>query len=200
MWIAMNRRVSPLLLLAGALLASPAFAQFGGSSGQGSIAAGKAARQTPGSAESEPAALPGAQSRGAAPLTKPPSEMGPTEALFDAVNRGDIAAARDALTRGADVGGHNILGLTPLELAVDLGQNDIAFLLLSLRDADTAGRTATAGRSATASAKAAPATARPAQAVPVKTAPAARVAQQRPAPADGGTPVPNAGFLGFGGR
>ena len=44
--------------------------------------------------------------------------------------------ARDAISRGADLQGHNILGMTPLELSVDLGRNDISFMLLSMRAAD----------------------------------------------------------------
>jgi ankyrin repeat protein len=62
--------------------------------------------------------------------------MPPTDALFDAINRGDIAAARDALNRGADLNGVNVLGMTPMELSVDLGRNDISFLLLSMRGED----------------------------------------------------------------
>ena len=62
--------------------------------------------------------------------------MQPTDALFDAINRGDIATARDAISRGADLQGQNILGMTPLELSVDLGRNDISFMLLSMRAAD----------------------------------------------------------------
>ena len=62
--------------------------------------------------------------------------MQPTDALFDAINRGDIATARDAISRGADLQGQNILGMTPLELSIDLGRNDISFLLLSMRAAD----------------------------------------------------------------
>jgi hypothetical protein len=78
--------------------------------------------------------------------------MEPTEALFDAINRGDIATARDAISRGADLHGHNVLGMTPLELSVDLGRNDISFMLLSMRAADD-------GRPAQASAT--PATTKP---------------------------------------
>ena len=60
-------------------------------------------------------------------------DMPPTEALFDAINRGDLAAAKDAINRGADINGRNVLGLTPLDLSVDLGRNNISFVLLSLR-------------------------------------------------------------------
>jgi ankyrin repeat protein len=117
--------------------------------------------------------------------------MRPTEALFDAVNRGDIAAARDALGRGADIDGRNILGLTSLELAVDLGRNDITFLLLSMRGA--AGSSSMAPPPPAARAPAAPAPARVA-AAPAQPAPQ----RARAANADPGTPVPQAGFLGFG--
>ena len=65
-------------------------------------------------------------------------DIGPTVALFDAINRGDGLAARDAINRGADMNGHNILGQTPLDLSIDLNRNPITFLLLSLRDSDTA--------------------------------------------------------------
>jgi hypothetical protein len=124
--------------------------------------------------------------------------MEPTDALFDAINRGDIAAARDAISRGADLYGHNILGMTPLELSVDLGRNDISFMLLSMRAADD-DRTRQ-GRPVMSTAKKAPATKQARQA-PVK--PAEKVTASAPPQAarlfagDGGAPNPNAGFLGF---
>jgi hypothetical protein len=71
----------------------------------------------------------------AAPTDKLATDMQPTDALFDAVNRGDIAAVREALGRGADLNAHNILGLTPVDLSVDLGHTSITFLLLSMRNA-----------------------------------------------------------------
>jgi hypothetical protein len=203
MWIVMQFRARlPVLMLTGLVLASPAWAQLGGSSGvpgAGNIASGGAGRGAVAPKPAEPSALPGNQSRtGAAPLTKPPSEMGPTEALFDAVNRGDSPAAREAVTRGADLDGRNVLSLTPLELAVDLGQNDIAFLLLSLRDADAPSRT---GKGAVKTAAAPPAPVKqPTPVLPARAAPAERAAPQRAYPTDGGASVPNAGFLGFGGR
>jgi hypothetical protein len=144
-----------------------------------------------------PPALPGAASNGAAaPPSRLPSDMEPTEALFDAINRGDASGARDAISRGADLHGQNILGLTPLELAVDLGRNDIAFILLSMRGADD---DQTRPQSV---AKASAVKAKPSQA---KRAQPAKVAVAAPAPAqtarlfsgDGGAPNPNAGFLGF---
>jgi hypothetical protein len=188
-----------LLLLAGFVLALPAHAQIGGGTPTvGAIPTGKAggvpkeAVKTP-----EPAALPGARSSGGpAPLTKAPSEMGPTEALFDAVNRGDRPAVQEAVTRGADLNARNVLGLTALELAIDLSNNDVAFLLLSLRDAG-AGAPRGKGTKVAAPAAAPAAAKRPVPA-PVKTVAAVREAAPRQH-SDGGAPVPSAGFLGFGG-
>ena len=125
--------------------------------------------------------------------------MQPTDALFDAINRGDIATARDAISRGADLHGQNILGMTPLELSIDLGRNDISFMLLSMRAADD-GRSRQAPAARTAAKP--PATKQAKQAPPHPRTP---VAASAPTPAqtarlysgDGGTPNPNAGFLGF---
>jgi hypothetical protein len=146
----------------------------------------------------QPPALPGARSANAPDkMDRPPSDMPPNEALFDAINRGDIAVARDALSRGADLHAINVLGLTPTELSVDLGRNDITFLLLSLRGASPKG----APPAKQASTPARPA-ARPAPAAPAPR-PTAVATVPRPVPqqyADvPATPVPQAGFLGFGG-
>jgi hypothetical protein len=152
-----------------------------------------------------PPALPGAESNGsAAPASRSPSDMEPTEALFDAINRGDAAGARDAIGRGADLHGQNVLGLTPLELAVDLGRNDIAFILLSMRGADDdRSRPQTAVK--TAAGKAAPKPSQTKRSQQTAARSPAKVAASAPAPAqtarlfsgDGGAPNPNAGFLGF---
>ncbi len=141
-----------------------------------------------------PRGLPGARGERmrAAPAERPPSEMRPTEALFDAVNRGDVAAARDAITRGAEIEGRNILGLTPLELAIDLGRNEMTFLLLSMRGMGASTPPAVPVREAAPAHRAAPRPA-PARVAPVPAAPA----RQRQA-GGGGTPMPSAGFLGFG--
>lgn len=82
-------------------------------------------------------ALPGAVSTtdSVAPASTPAAEMSPNDALFDAIERGDLAGVRDALGRGAQVNAHDVLGETPLELAVDLGWHAIAFTLLSMRGA-----------------------------------------------------------------
>jgi hypothetical protein len=149
-----------------------------------------------------PAGLPGARGdAGVAPPTAALGSMKPTEALFDAVNRGDVAGARDALSRGADIDGRNILGLTALELAIDLGRNDLTFLLLSLRNGVPGARTAKADQTAAA----APVAVRPAPVAKPVAAVAARTVAPQPMRAtvryagDPGTPAPAAGFLGFGG-
>jgi hypothetical protein len=139
--------------------------------------------------QAQPAALPGTLNL-AEPADRTQLDLPPTESLFDAVNRGDIAAARDAISRGADIGGKNILGMTPLELSVDLGRNDITFLLLSTRAAASR-----PGPTTAASATAKPATKAGAAAAQVTPAAAPQVFARQ----DNGTPDPQAGFLGFGG-
>jgi hypothetical protein len=165
------------------------------------------------------AAIPGATPREpAAPATKPAGDLQPTDALFDAINRGDIAAARDALNRGADLNGVNILGMTPMELSVDLSRNDITFLLLSMRGEDggrgsraigrgtpasgASGKIAQGGKTALSGKSAALGKAVPGKvASTTKPAVAARsVATPKQFANDGGTPLPSAGFLGFGSR
>ena len=142
-----------------------------------------------------PPALPGATSSAKpAPAQQLPTDMEPTDALFDAINRGDIGAARDAISRGADLNGRNVLGMSPMELSVDLGRNDISFLLLSMRAGDR-GR---APASALATTKPTPKPA-PHNATRVSAPTHAVPAQQTPRlfANDGGTPVPSVGFLGF---
>ncbi|MGH7044648.1 MAG: ankyrin repeat domain-containing protein [Acetobacteraceae bacterium] len=154
-----------------------------------------------------PSALPGAQTdRTVAPAKLSAASMDPTAALFDAINRDDLAAARDALNRGAELPAHNVLGMTPLQLSIDLNRNDITFLLLSMRAGDDAGPTGggpagtTLGRGDREAhgRQAAASTARPR---PARAPVVARVAAPLPNPArfagNGGTPVPAAGFLGF---
>jgi hypothetical protein len=151
-----------------------------------------------------PRALPGARadSGSPAPIDRAQSDMKPNDALFDAINRGDVTAARDAIGRGADPDARNILDLTPIDLAVDLGRNDITFLLLALRG----GGSADAAATSTARVSGAPAVAarvaerRPVAANRPVAASAATSAPRRLSTAgDGGTPAPQAGFLGFGG-
>jgi hypothetical protein len=164
-----------------------------------------------------PPSLPGAvtQSDRVAPA-KGTVIADPNDALFDAINRGDIASARDALDRGADLEAHNVLGMTPIDLSVDLGRNDITFLLLSLRNGDLqlnhraaaqAAQTAPGSKTAPAGTKPPPASTRQAARAPA-TPPVKQAAQIAPAApvaprlfaGDGGTPDPSVGFLGFGNR
>jgi hypothetical protein len=158
--------------------------------------------------EPAPDAIPGATPREpAAPATRPAGDMQPTDALFDAINRGDIAAARDALNRGADMNGVNILGMTPMELSVDLGRNDISFLLLSMRgeDSDRGSRalgrdsppSLPVGKNARAGKLAGPGKGGHVANIPVASKP---LATPKLFANDGGTPLPSAGFLGFDSR
>ena len=203
------------------IASSAAWAQFGGS-GSGGIGTQSKVGQAKPSAEKPPErspdAIPGAKPREpAAPATRPAGDMQPTDALFDAINRGDIAAARDALNRGADLNGVNILGMTPMELSVDLGRNDISFLLLSMRGEDSdrgsraLGREAPAaqpvGKTAQRGKSVAPGKAVAGKTGSGKTAQAAKVpvgAKPLATPKlfanDGGAPLPSAGFLGFDSR
>jgi hypothetical protein len=163
--------------------------------------------------QAAPDVLPGAATRGdrVAPAQGAPI-ADPTEALFDAINRGDIASAKDAIDRGADLDGHSVLGMTPLDQSVDLGRNDITFLLLSLRN----GETKLSRRAASQPAQASPGkpgdgkvpVSAKATTVSAKTRLVARADTKSPsgqavpvAPrlfaGDGGTPNPAAGFLGF---
>ena len=117
-------RLIPLAVIAllGADIA-PAAAQFAAPQGQ------------PGARQARPPARPGLAAR-RAPEPIPADDnanLSPTPALFDAITRGDLAAARDAVNRGADLNGRNALGLTPTDWAVDQGRNDILFYLLSAR-------------------------------------------------------------------
>jgi hypothetical protein len=134
--------------------------------------------------------------------------MSPNEALFDAINRGDVAGVRDALNRGADFNGQNVLGLTPLDLSIDLGRKEITFLLLSLRSTPsgpTPGDTAVAPPTKPEQSRRATATHPPAGKAALATV--AHAPAYRPPPpqaarqfaGDGGTPIPQIGFLGFGG-
>jgi ankyrin repeat protein len=121
--------------------------------------------------------------------------MSPNEALFDSINRGDIVAAREALGRGADLNAQNVLGMTPLDLSIDLGRNDISFLLLSMRGEIHRGgppgdAAAILTQSGSGKRKAAP--------VKIATSPG-NTSDRVPRlfANDGGAPVPSAGFLGF---
>ena len=206
------RLVAALCLLA----PLPALAQIGPpgsnagpSSGRGSPVANTPAAPKEVTKEAPPPALPGAEpaTEGVIPSDKTAADMPPTEALFDSIHRGDVASARDALNRGADLDGRNVLGQSPLDLSIDLNRNDITFLLLSMRGpgGDRGPRVAQAG--------AAPAEAAPARGRRGRAARDASARQGREAVAgdsgpdggprpvlfanDGGSPRPAVGFLGF---
>ena len=195
--------LSLLFLFAACLAALPAAAQ-GTGLGLGK-AAEKAKSEGAKGAQAPPDAIPGAKPRpdSVTPATHGMADLPPSEALFDAINRGDIISARDAISRGADLDATNLLGLTPIELSVDLGRNDISFLLLSLRGTSSGARptqqpaVAAATKPQTAAERRAARRALAASAPAVQKAPA-----QKPAVYAGnsGTPVPAAGFLGFNGR
>jgi hypothetical protein len=194
-------------LIATLFAAAPAWAQLGGNVPH---AAPKGGGQPAPQALPPPPALPGATpGLGAAPADKSTADMSPTDELFDAVNRGDIASARDSLSRGADINGRNVLGMTPLELSIDLSRNDITFLLLSMQPGGApppslaqarppAGGKKPALSPNSAAAEAALLSSKPSLKAIAK-APAKPVQYAGPAPSDPGTPAPQAGFLGFGG-
>ena len=118
---------------AGTGITNPGSVDPGDGSHPGGDGGGKGKNDSP----PPPPALPGshAQPTAVVPADKVVADMDPSSALFDAINRGDSVAARDAINRGANLDGRNVLGLTPIELSVDLNRNDISFLLLSMRGA-----------------------------------------------------------------
>jgi hypothetical protein len=103
------------------------------------------------------------------------------------------------VARGADTEARNVLGLTPVDAAVDQGRTEIMFYLLSVRGAprvagpspsEAEGRAAAASRRREARRTAEPPRPAPAEApAPVRSA--------RLWAGDGGAPNPAVGFLGF---
>jgi hypothetical protein len=193
------RRIILLAPLALTLLpVAPALAQFSGPP-----------PDAPRAAPRPPPALPGIAARRApAPIPGDPNaNLSPTAALFDAINRGDLPAARDAVNRGASLEERNVLGLTPIDAAVDQGRNEIMFFLLSARGATRAQQIppeaslSPAQRAARDRASAAEAE-RSARAAVAALGGGGR---RGPAPVtrprlfanDGGAARPDAGFLGF---
>jgi hypothetical protein len=205
----MDVRLARILTVAltvsgGAIIgAGPCYAQFAaGGSGptniKNSIQKNLNGAQQQAKPDNQPPVLPG--TKGPSDPAEPTSavrDLSPTDALFDSINRGDLTAARDAVNRGADLDARNVLGLTPLDLSVDLGRNDISFALLSMRreygspapsgSGDRTQGTVDVQRSA-ARPRVVRASAGPAEDVPERP---------RYAPGNGGTPIPAAGFLGF---
>jgi hypothetical protein len=145
-------------------------------------------------AKAPPPAIPGAESAGVvAPADKLATDMAPNDALFDAINRGDAAAARDALNRGAQIDARNILGQTPIDASIDSNRTDITFLLLSMRGAaPTAARPA---KQAAALAAFHPAPKRGGK--PAKSPRATPVSARTITAGNPGTPKPAVGFIGF---
>jgi len=158
-------------------------------------------RPVPEQRKEAPPALPGLQGRRAPePIPADPNQsLSPNAALFDAINRGDLTAARDAVGRGADLDARNVLGLTPLDAAVDQGRREIVFYLLSVRGAS---RSAPAEERQASPAPPPQRTARRAE-PPASRRTAAEPAAPQPVrnprlwAGDGGAPIPEIGFLGF---
>jgi hypothetical protein len=149
------------------------------------------------------------------------SLLSPNDELFDAIDRGDIAAARDAVARGADLSATDAVGQTPIDESVALGRNDITFLLVTLLHAGGSQITDAQGPMAMPppntlglSSKDQKAASTPVAffGTPAPTTPRRHKnryetaqASSEPAPAttpsysdNSGAPVPSAGFVGFG--
>lgn len=175
-------------------LAAPAAAQMGG--GPQMI---RPPQNQTGPAGPAPA-LPGLAARRApAPIAgDPTANLSPNAALFDAISRGDLGTARDAVARGANLEARNALGLSPLDAAVDQGRNEIVFYLLSARDMGRGPAIAepSAAGLATPRAAAAPAPRTPVARPVAATAPAAP-RNARLWAGDGGAARAEIGFLGF---
>lgn len=89
----------------------------------------------PGEAVAQMQPEPGAQppaAAGTAQRARQPRAGSATEQLFEAINQGEMEDVRAAVAAGADIGARNVLGLTPMDLAVDLGRTDVALYLISL--------------------------------------------------------------------
>ena len=200
------RRIALSLLVALIAAASAghgASAQDISQRGMSPVTGGPQARKQ---APSPASALPGenAGSDRVIPAEHSAADMSPTESLFDAVVRGDLAAARDAIARGADFTAHNELGQTPLDESIDLGRNNITFMLLSMRVGPSDSATAAAPQAKAAAAASVKPQAKqvsaPASTAPIaKPTPAPAQATAAPASNNPGVPNPQRGFLGFGG-
>lgn len=132
---------------------------------------------------------PGAQPPGSGRLS---AQAPPTEMLFDGIAIGSMDVVRDAITRGANLNARNVLGQRPVDLAIDVGRSDMAFLLLSMMRAGQAPAAAALPTQPPARA-AAPAARRGAEAA----APPARLPTARLWVNDGGAAMPELGFMGF---
>lgn len=133
------RLVSSALLFSSlaSFVAVPAFADEAEEQAAAAEAAEKSESAKAAKRAAPPTAIPGAEGgddEAGEGGGHPNKDIEPTVALFEAINRGSVSAARDAINRGADLNGHNILGQTPLDMSIDLNRNPITFLILSLRN------------------------------------------------------------------
>ncbi|WP_232227921.1 ankyrin repeat domain-containing protein [Asaia astilbis] len=151
-------------------------------------------------AAAPPAALPGAESQ-EMNAGHANADLNPTDALFDAINRGSLNAAKEALNRGADMRGKNVLFQTPLDMAIDLNRKDIMFLLLSMRSYNDNGGSFAAETSHSGIETDSKGNGH----LTIKgrgrqNATAVAASAKSRFDASGGQPQPEIGFLGFGGR
>ncbi len=117
-------------VLAGAMLSGVAYGQMPspGAPGIGPAMQPHAEQQA-----APPPALPGAAGADQiSPNNIAIDNQDPTKVLFSAINHGDYAEARAAVSRGANLRAKNTLDETPIQLSVELGRNDITFMLLSV--------------------------------------------------------------------
>ena len=201
------RLTTTALLLAGAPALVPlhvALAQSSGNQDDADRDAAEAAQRAQAKADAKaaapPAAIPGAVTdETTATSGHISADMEPTAALFDSINRGDITSAKEALGRGADLNGKNVLGQSPLDMAIDLNRNDITFLLLSMRNSEEGPPVASvaAAEPVAVSAVGSSRKGRAARSRNTRLVSAHQLATY--AAADGGTAKPDVGFLGFGG-
>ncbi|MDF7673921.1 ankyrin repeat domain-containing protein [Acetobacteraceae bacterium ESL0709] len=140
-----------------------------------------------------PSAIPGAD-QNADDKSHSRLDLNPTAALFDAVNKGSMLATKEALSRGADVNARNILDQTALDMAIDLGRNDIMFLLLSMKTYNPDGRLTTSAAHETVTDK----QGRKKVIIDGQMA-MTRAGRKVHFVSDGGHPQPGVGFLGFNG-
>jgi len=185
--------------LALTIAAAPAMAQLSGGGMGGGAGGGQAPAPQARTPDIAPPALPGAGGLApvaTGPVLQQPAQGDPTAALFAAIVKGNDGAAQTAVGRGADLNAQNQFGETPLDLAIALNRTGITFLLLQTRNelaAQTGGPEPMGAPWMLNSPTPATKTSTTHAATPVSATPP-RVSL----PTDGGTPNPQAGFLGFG--
>ena len=120
-------------------------------------------------------------------LLMPPVQtmaQSPDAALFQAVELNDMSGVEAAIAAGADLGAKNADGMTPADVAVDLGHFRIAHELLAKRTAaaNTSPRVTDKGKQALAKPRARVADQPPAAAQPAKPSPALAGNQRKSRP------------------